>query len=276
MVFAIKEFLDALLYPLYVLLGRRPWRVGYYTAKKRGIGDGIDSRVMAGGKPLPQGYGWRIDERVVEYPWLFSQLPTQPGKMLDAGSALNHRFLLDRAPLAASQLTIMTLAPEKRCFWGRSISYVFGDLRHTSFAAGSFDVIASVSTIEHIGLDNTLHYTSDTSKKETEPLGFKPAVAEFKRLLKPGGLCLITVPYGRRGVHGWYQVFDAALVAQVIEAFSPSDYAIEYFGYGETGWARSEAADIADADFFDIHAGQPYAADFAAGARGVACIRMVA
>ncbi len=276
MVFAIKEFLDELLHPLYVVLGRRPWRVGYYTAKKRGISAGIDSGVMAGGQPLPQGYGWRIDERVVEYPWLFSQLPAQPGKMLDAGSALNHRFLLERAPLANAELTIMTLAPEKRCFWERSISYVFGDLRQTSFASGSFDVIASVSTIEHIGLDNTLYYTSDASKKETQPLGFKPAVAEFKRILKPGGLCLITVPYGRRGVHGWYQVFDSALVAQVIEAFAPSEHVVEYFGYDDGGWARTTATDIADAEFFDINAGQPYTSDFAAGARGVACIRMVA
>ncbi|MBK7901055.1 MAG: class I SAM-dependent methyltransferase [Betaproteobacteria bacterium] len=276
MLFEIKEFLDGVFYPVYLVLGRRPWRPGYHTAKKRGIDAGIDSAAFAEGKELPKGYGWRIDERIVEYPWLFSQLPAQPGKMLDAGSALNHRFLLDLAPLSNASLTIMTLAPEKRCFWNRSISYVYGDLRNTGFASGVFDVIVSVSTIEHIGLDNTLHYTGDASKKESDALGFKPAVSEFKRLLKPGGVCLITVPYGRRGVHGWYQVFDAALVEQVIASFSPAEYTIEYFGYGETGWARASAKDIADAEFFDIHAGKPYAQDFAAGARGVACIRMTA
>ena len=48
--------------------------------------------------------------------------------MLDAGSSLNHAFLIDRLPLDHMQLTIMTLAPEKRSFWSRSVSYVYGDL----------------------------------------------------------------------------------------------------------------------------------------------------
>lgn len=276
MIFKIKELLDTLLHPFYVISGRRPWRVGYYTAKKRAICGSIDSDVMLGGNQLPTGYGYRIDERVVEYPWLFSQLPKTPGRMLDAGSALNHEFLLERAPLSQHNLTVMTLAPEKRCFWYKGISYIFGDLRNTELASGTFDIVASISTIEHIGLDNTLHYTSDVLKKESDPLGFAPAVAEFKRLLKPGGLCLITVPYGRPGVHGWYQVFDASLLAHVVEAFSPSRHSVDYFAYRPDGWQRCAATEIEDAEFFDIHAGTSYGADFAAGARGVACIRLVA
>jgi SAM-dependent methyltransferase len=276
MIFRIKELLDALLHPLYVLLGRKPWRFGYYTAKKRMICSGIDHRVLADSKALPAGYGYRIDERAVEYPWLFSQLPANPGKMLDAGSALNHGFLLERAPLARAQLTVMTLAPEKRCFWNKGVSYVFGDLRDTQFSSGTFDVIASVSTIEHIGLDNTLHYTSDVQKKENNPLGFVPAVMEFRRLLKSGGLCLITVPYGQRGVYGWYQVFDAALLAHVISVFSPTSHSVEYFAYRSDSWQRCLTTDIADAEFYDVHTDMPYDADYAAGARGVACLRMVA
>ncbi|MDR2365321.1 MAG: class I SAM-dependent methyltransferase [Zoogloeaceae bacterium] len=231
---------------------------------------------MTDGGALPAGYGYRIDERAVEYPWLFSRLPENPGKMLDAGSALNHAFLLQRAPLARAELTIMTLAPEKRCFWHKGISYIFGDLRDTQLASGIFDVVASVSTIEHIGLDNTLLYTSDVLKKENNPLDFVPAVKEFKRLLKPGGLCLITVPYGRRGVHGWYQVFDAALLEHVISVFSPISHSVEYFAYRPDGWQRCQASDIADAEFYDIHTGAPCGADYAAGARGVACLGMVA
>lgn len=276
MIFELKELLDVLFYPFYVVFGCKPWSLGYYTAKKHAICVGISSRAFSGNRSLPQRYGYRLDERVVEYPWFYSQLPENPGRLLDAGSALNHAFLLERTPLARAQLTIMTLAPEKRCFWKKGISYIFGDLRDTQLATGSFDVVASVSTIEHIGLDNTLHYTSDLLKKESSPLGFVPAVKEFKRLLRPGGLCLITVPYGRRGVHGWYQVFDSALLEHVISSFSPTEHSVEYFAYMPDGWQRCKADDIVDAQFYDVHTGASYGTDFAAGARGVACIRMVA
>jgi len=276
MLLKIKEALDILATPLYVGLGRRPWSPGYQTAKKRAIGAAIDAGFFSEDAELPPGYGQYIDERVVEYPWLFAQLPKNPGKMLDAGSTLNHRFLLERAPLTNAALTIMTLAPEKKCFWQRSISYLFGDLRHPVFADGVFDVVASISTIEHIGLDNTLLYTNDASKKEADAFGFVPAVAEFKRIVKSGGLCLITVPFGRRSVHGWYQVFDNALVLKVIETFQPSRHSVTFFGYGAEGWSRTNAEKIKDATFFDIHERKPFDPDYAAGARGVACIRLVA
>ena len=276
MLFRIKEAADILASPLYRLRGHRPWSPGYYSAKKRTISAGIDGKVIVEGEDLPPGYGYRIDERCVEYPWVYAQLPASPGRMLDAGSALNFRFLLDRSPVRDAQLTIMTLGPEKRCFWNRSISYVFGDLRQTQFADASFDVVASISTIEHIGLDNTMLYTGDSSKNETDNLGFVPAVREFRRVLRPGGLCLITVPFGRPGVHGWYQVFDQALVDRVIESFNPSEHKIDFFAYSENGWQRCRAEDIKQAEFFDLHAGRPFDPDFSAGARGVACIRLVA
>jgi len=276
MFFKIKEILDKLGTPLFLLRGRKPWTLGYYTAKKTAICQAIDSGLPSEKKDYPEKFGVQIDERIVEYPWVFSQLPAEPGMVLDAGSALNHEFLLDRAPLNKAQLSIMTLAPEKRCFWKKSISYVFGDLRLPYFNAAAFDVVVSVSTIEHIGLDNTLLYTGDSTKREFDDLGFLPAVKEFRRVLKPGGMCLITVPFGRRGVHGWYQVFDLEAVSEVIKAFDPTEHTLDFFGYGESGWNHCEHEDIIDAEFFDVHEGGDFAPDYAAGARGVACLKLIA
>ncbi|ABB24701.1 class I SAM-dependent methyltransferase [Pelodictyon luteolum] len=273
--FQIKEALDRIATPLYNLKGRRPWSPGYYTAKKDTICAAIDKGLLIKDSKLPAGYASRIDERSIEYPWLFAQLPAKPGKVLDAGSALNHGFLIERAPLKNAELTIMTLAPEKRCFWGRSISYVFGDLRNTMFKDASFDVVVSVSTIEHIGLDNTKLYTSDVTKKENDVDGYLSAITEYKRILKPGGLCLITVPYGKPEVQDWYQVFDERMVTQLIDAFHPAEYSVDYFGYGLDGWFRTVAENVANAEFFDYNKGHRYAQDFAAAARSVACIRLI-
>lgn len=274
LLFKIKELLDMLALPLYIARGRRPWTPGYYTEKRRTICSAIRSGLLRAGKELPPGYGLGIDERVVEYPWVFAQLTEQPGKVLDAGSALNHGFLLGLPPLSNANLTIMTLAPEKRCFWDRSISYVFGDLRRTDFADGTFDMVISVSTVEHIGLDNTQLYTNDASKKESDSLGFVPAIREFRRLLKPGGTCLVTVPFGRSGIYGWYQVFDAGQLQRLIDTFQPKEYIIDYFGYDARGWHRATANELAEATFYDVHSGAPYQSDLAAGARGLACVKL--
>jgi SAM-dependent methyltransferase len=274
MLFKLKKCIDYAATPLYLLRGKRPWSAGYYTAKKKAISSAIDNKYFSSDSNLPIGFGHKIDERVVEYAWVYSKLKQFPGKVLDAGSALNHDFLLQRAPLKNADLTIMTLAPEKRCYWKGAISYVYDDLREKYFSDELFDVVVSVSTIEHIGLDNTLLYTGDTTKSETDAEGFVPAVKEYRRILKKGGVCLITVPFGKRGVYSWYQVFDRALVEKIIEAFSGTSHSIEYFGYDDNGWKKCEAEDLDEAEFFDFHENGGVAEDFAAGARGVACIRL--
>lgn len=272
----IKEAADLCAVPFYKVTGRRPWTPGYYTAKVQSISAAIDQKVLHESRDLPAKFGFGIDERIVEYPWVFSQLSSESITVLDAGSSLNHAFLLDRLPLERLKLTIMTLAPEKRCFWRRSLSYVYGDLRQPVFADASFDAVVSISTIEHIGLNNTLLYTSESSKNENDILGFVPAVKEFRRILKPGGVCLITVPFGRREVYDWYQVFDNVMVEKVVNAFEPTEMLADYFGYSSSGWHRAASHDLADAIFQDQHNRRGAPSDRAAAARGLACLRLTA
>jgi len=75
-----------------------------------------------------------LDGRVVEFPWLHSQLPRGRGGLLDAGSAVNFRYFLSNAWLAAKQIFLSTLEPESP--WQRvrpNASHVYEDQRDTRF-----------------------------------------------------------------------------------------------------------------------------------------------
>jgi SAM-dependent methyltransferase len=270
----VKWLLDGAAVPVFKMRPR-PFSPGYQTVKRGIIMSAIDGGLLRDGKELPRSYGVAMDERVVEYPWLFSRL-THVGKMLDAGSTFNHDFLLQRPPLRGADLTIMTLAPEKRCYWHDGYSYVFGDLRNTMFADDVFDTIASISTIEHIGLDNTMLYTGNPEDAESDENGFVPAVKEFKRILRPGGNCFISVPFGKRDNLGWYQVFDFAMVEKIVETFRPTSHRIDYFGYSRDGWSRQPADALANATVYDVHTGKGWSDDLAASSRAVACLQLTA
>jgi SAM-dependent methyltransferase len=276
--FKLKEILDAVASPLYYLRGRPPWSVGYYSRKKSVIEQGIDKMAVQIGRPLPDAFGVAVDERAVEYPWLFDRLNRvngSLGRVLDAGSSLNHDFILDRDPLRKADLTIMTLGPEKRCYWYKGYSYVFGDFRQTKFKDGAFDTIISISTLEHVGLDNTLLYTDDPAKAETKKNGFVDAVREFRRILAPGGRCLITVPYGKYQNFEWFQLFNKEMIELLIEAFEPSSFELEFFRYDRAGWQRASEMEVVNATAFDPHSGRGRLDDMAGCARAVACLQLI-
>ena len=84
----------------YLSGGRVPWSPGYGEYKQRFLAEGLADASLVGkfrnGELLSAGYGLGLDECCVEYPWLLSQLNERPERMLDAGSALNHRCILDQ------------------------------------------------------------------------------------------------------------------------------------------------------------------------------------
>jgi len=258
---------------LYPLSGKKPWKLGYvpykFSAIKRAIKDSIFNP-----EKLPPGYGFRLDERIVEYPWLFSRLPHNNGNLLDAGSVLNYEFLLDQPVLLNKRTFISTLAPENECFYEKRVSYVYEDLRESCYRDEFFDWVVSLSTIEHIGLDNTMLYTGDESKRENDNDAYLAAVREFRRMLKPGGKLFLSMPFGVHRNHGWFQIFDAQMVDRIIEAFSPAGYQEFHFRYQSEGWVVSDRKHSADATYFDIHTQKHYDADFAAASRAIVCLEL--
>ncbi|MFL5401919.1 MAG: methyltransferase domain-containing protein [Gemmatimonadales bacterium] len=247
----------------------RPFTTGYGAYKEERIG-----AVLERGKieipALPPGYGRDLDERIVEYPWLFHHLPPGPGILLDAGSALNFRYLLSRPSLAAKTVYVCTLAPERQSFWQLGVSYTFQDLRRTCFRDDFFDYVVSLSTLEHVGLDNARYYTNGAAAQRA-PDSYIGAVREMARILRPGGRLYLSVPYGRHADLGWLQVFDAGMLDRTIEAFAPSAVTEQIFRYSPDGWHPSDREQSAGATYVDLHTtdwrrGSPVAAE------SVACI----
>ena len=264
------SFVDLVLAQYWNWTGRRSFRLGYMSSRRRTTVAYLNSGKFA--KEDWTRYGVDLDERIIEYPWVLGKLGVQAGCVLDAGSSLNFDYLLARPELASKQLFISTLAPELRAYPHLGVSYVFEDLRKSCYRDGYFDVVVCVSTLEHVGLDNTLLYTSDSALKEFAPDSCLEVISEFRRMLKPGGRLMITVPYGVHAVRGWYQVFDAAMINSVVERFHPSAVTAEYFLYAADGWRRASADECAEADTHDPHRPHEPAADAPASSRAVCCL----
>ena len=274
----LKSLKEDMKINIFMISGAKPWKYGYLAYKERTIKEALNNEEILDSflfsRKLSQKYGFRIDERVVEYPWFFSRIKNTEALLLDAGSTLNHKYLLDQPILKNRHIVIYSLSPE-HTFRIPRVSYIYGDLRRTILKDEVFDEIICLSTLEHIGMDSTFLYTSDFRLKEANYNDYKAVVKEFKRILKPKGKLFITVPYGRYENLGWQQQFDQSRVNEVIESFQPSSSDISYFKYSKNGWQIADAAECSDCSYYDIHKTKSYAKDYAAAARAVACIELV-
>ncbi|MFA6475017.1 MAG: methyltransferase domain-containing protein [Patescibacteria group bacterium] len=260
---------------LYLLRGRKPWTLGYVPYKEEKIATALADVTLldrfVNRQPLPPEFAQRLDERLVEFPWLMSSLPKESGKLLDAGSTINHSYIINQTVLQNKDITIMTLAPEDKSFWQKRISYIYGDLRNAPLRDNWFDSVTCISTLEHVGMDNSI-YTADKQYHQSDTTSHLKVIAELQRMLKPGGRLYLTVPYGLFKVMGFQQVFNAEMVQNVIKQFGGKVIEETYFKYTVDGWQLAQAADCASMDYFDIHVTKQYDADYAAAARAVACL----
>jgi SAM-dependent methyltransferase len=257
--------------------GQIAWSDGYTEVKRRAIAAAIDDAAImeafASGQRLPAGHGARLDERIVEFPWALSRLPDGPARVLDAGATLNHVPILKHARMTQKRLLFVALSPthvEIR----PSISYLYDDLRHLILRDAVFDVVTCISTLEHVGLDNTLLYVGDPEYAEHDLDGYLPALVNLRRVLKPGGRLLLSVPFGRAEDHGWLQQFDRAGVERIVTAFEGELLDERYYRYSPDGWQVSSAEACADARYFDFHADPTPQPDGAGAARAVCCLEL--
>jgi hypothetical protein len=96
-------------------------------------------------------------------------------------------------------------------------------------------------------------------------------VVELRRVLKPGGVLLLSVPFGAFEDYGWFRQFGERELDGLLGLLGPDEAEVEFFLYNAGGWCRGDRRSAAGASYRPATA--PPAVDRAAAARAVACVR---
>jgi ubiquinone/menaquinone biosynthesis C-methylase UbiE len=127
------------------------------------------------------------------------------------------------------------------------MSTVQADVRDLPFDDDSFDLVLCVSTLEHVGADNTgygLEAEDDGGSRRT-------ALRELRRVLAPGGRLLLTVPCGEPGDYGWFRQED---VRGWTRLFARAGFFVEeqeVYELTEEGWRSSPELETAGLRYGD-------------------------
>lgn len=141
------------------------------------------------------------DERVIEIPWVLSRLQT--GRVLEVGYAFAEpAYLAALCRLVPSGLVGIDLAEAAVA----GMETVVADVRAMPFDDRSFDQVLLVSTLEHIGANNEVYGLG----AESDDAARAEALREVRRVLRPGGSLLVTVPLGEPEDYGWFRQEDVA------------------------------------------------------------------
>jgi len=139
------------------------------------------------------------DERVVEVPWVLARVRLS-GRVLEVGYAFAERAYLAALLRAGVELVGADLATREV----EGMECVEADVRELPFSDRSFDQVLLVSTLEHVGADNTVYGLA----AESDGGARVDALRELRRVLRRDGSLLVTVPLGEPGDHGWFRQED--------------------------------------------------------------------
>ena len=255
-----------------------PWSEGYAEFKELKIGEALNNNSLLedfSKKKIPKGYGVGIDERIVEYPWIFSQLTGEKSLFLDAGSTFNFAYLLDQKKLQSKKIHICTFHPESPNFNEKGISYTYSDLRELPYKDNLFEEIVCQSTIEHIDMDNSIYgYSPEIDKSiQKKSYSYLDAVKELLRILKTSGSLLLTFPFGKFENHIFFQQFDDEMLSLIEKEFnSKGSYELSFIKYSKSGWLFASKEECLEMESYNPHTGKGKGDDGAAHCRCVCLI----
>jgi SAM-dependent methyltransferase len=174
------------------------------------------------------------DERVVEIPWALSRLVAS-GRVLEVGYAYAETVYL--AGLLRSGVELVGVDLAERDVDG--MERVTADVRSLPLPDDSVDQVLLVSTLEHVGADNSGYGLA----AEADAGSRVDALRELGRVLRSGGRLVVTVPLGEPGDHGWFRLDDVAGWTKLFTAAGLFVEEQEAYELTDEGWRSAPAFD---------------------------------
>jgi SAM-dependent methyltransferase len=174
------------------------------------------------------------NERLLEIPFvLHAVLATDSRRVLDVGC----RESLIPIHLASMGCDVTGLDPRPYGFAHPNLLFVQAGIEHF-YTEIPFDAVIFLSTIEHIGVGSY--------GQASDGRGDMIAMASARRLLRPGGRIILTVPFGRVGVNEFERTYDVAGLTELLGSARLVD-AVVGVRTSRSTWAV-EADELVDAN----------------------------
>jgi SAM-dependent methyltransferase len=152
-----------------------------------------------------------LNERIIEIPFVIDRL----AQMAKSSRILDLGCMESALPLFLAGLGFQVTGLDFRRYPYRvpNFEFVQGSILDLPFEKGTFDAATCVSTIEHIGIG---FYSDPKDNLSADRKG----MLEIQRVLKPKGLLILTVPFGKALVNQQQRIYDHAGLARLLEGFS--------------------------------------------------------
>ncbi len=171
-----------------------------------------------------------VDERPIEIPWCLARYAGEPS-VLDVGYAFAEpAYIFGLLGLGAPKLTGVDLVTADV----PGLRSVQADLRQLPFGNGEFNVAIAISTLEHVGQDNSQYGLA----VEHDDASLDAALRELRRV---SSRLLVTVPTGAGELLPEQAVYTPA---QWIERFERAGFLVwedELYELGADGWTSVSA-----------------------------------
>jgi SAM-dependent methyltransferase len=103
-------------------------------------------------------------------------------------------------------------------------------MRSMPYADTSFDLVLCVSTLEHVGMDNSMY-----GAPVSDAGGDLAALREVNPILRPGGRLPVTIPFGLKQNLDWFHQYDNVEWTALVAASGLVESERQTYEY-EQGW----------------------------------------